>query len=328
MSVHSRLLKFFPVPSFLIMPSTCIAVSDESLKYISLKKGKRSIEVEGYAEKSISNGIIESGEIKKPSEVRNILEEMKKEIDMYYVSVSLPEDKGYIYTTSVSAVEGRITEDQVAFTLEQNVPFAVDEVLFDYVETGVKNKSGREVVVMVLPKSVIEGYINVFKQTNIIPISFEIESFSLSRAVVNSGDPRTHLLVNIKKDNVNISVVCRNIPRFTSTVFGSVESSTNKDSYKAALWLNEEVDKVVSYWESHGSLKTSIPQTIILCGDIAGQTLGKEVISSNLNIEVNIANVWENVASFDEYIPDIPHFESLRFGTAIGLALNEYNRRN
>lgn len=327
MSVRSHFLRSFPVPSFLVMPAACIAVSDNSIRHVELKKSDRSLELKNYTEKEIPKGVIKSGEIKDPQKLLSVFEEIKKKIRFKHVSMSLPEEKGYIYTTHIPIEEGEVTEDQVAFTLEKNVPFAVDEVAFDYVETGENGGPGREVVVMVLPNSIIEGYISVLDQAGLKPLSFEIESYSLSRATVNSGDPRTHILVHIQKSSTNISIISRNISRFTSTVHNGVDPSLENEPRQSALWLKEEIERVKSYWHSHGSEKTGDPQTVILCGEMVGQKAEKDIIAAGLDMEVNIANVWENVTSFDEYIPDIPHSESLKFGVAVGLAIKEIKRR-
>ena len=326
MGKHSHFLHFFPTPSFLVMPAVSIAVSDEKLRFVELKKGRKSIELKTYEEEKLKPGTIIESEIENFENLILSLKKIKKNFKTDYVVFSLPEEKGYIYTTFIPVNEGKITEEQVAFTLEKNVPFSVNEVVFDYVETGEKSKEGREVVVMVLPTIVIQGYIDVFKKAKLTPIYFEIESFSLSRAVVNNRDPRTHLLVHIQNNMTNISIISRNIPRFTSTVKSSLVLEETNKSREAASWLKEEVSKVRSYWLSHGSQNTGDPQTVILCGEKVGKGVEKDVLASGLDIEVNVANVWENVTTFDDYVPDMPHSKSLEYGSAIGLALREFKR--
>ncbi len=328
MITRSRFLKFFPPPKFLVMPAACVAVSDETLRFVDLKKGRRSIELKNYTEKKLPKETISAGEVRNSKALLSALKEMKNDFGTRYVSLSLPEEKGYIYTTQVPTDEEGVTEEQVAFTLEKNIPFAVDEVVFDYVETGEKSKTGSEVVVMALPNTVVRGYVDVLEQVGLTPLYFEIESYSLSRAVINLDDPRTHLLVHIQKDTTNISIISRNIPRFTSTVHSGSDLGTADTLRQVASWLKEEIGRVKSYWQSHGSRSAGVPQTVVLCGEMMGQGSEKDVIASGLDVEVNIANVWENVTNFDDYVPDIPHSKSLKYGTAIGLAIREFKRIN
>lgn len=60
---------------------------------------------------------------------------------------------------------------------------------------------------------------------------------------------------------------------------------------------------------------------IILCGGDANLIGLTEYLNSTLKIPVKTANVWLNVFSFEKYIPEIEFNESLKFATAIGLAL-------
>ncbi len=327
MDVRSRLLHFFPVPPFLLMPAASLSVSDEAVRFIELQKGRTTTVVKEHAERQLSPETVTSGDIQDTSELLSTFKEVAELHGNRYVTLSLPEEKGYIYTTHVPGAEGPVTEEQVAFTLEKNVPFAVNEVVFDFVETGEGSEDGKEVVVMVMPTAIVEKYINVIKDAGLFPISFEVESRALARAVVNKDDPRTHLLVHIQKNVTNISVISRNIPRFTSTVHTGSDSLAADSGSSSGLWLKEEVERVRSYWHSHGSQNTGAPQTVILCGEGVEEGIEKDVLTSQLDIEVVVANVWENVASFDEYVPDIPKSESLRFGVVIGLALKELERR-
>ncbi len=328
MTVRSCFFKFFPTPSFLVMPAACIAVSDDTLRLVELKKGKRTIELKDHLEKKLPPGTLEAGEIKEINSLVSSFKEIKSEYGIRHASLSLPEEKSYIYTTNIPADNGRISEEQVAFTLEKNIPFGVDEVVFDYMETGEEKDSEREVVVIALPGTVVKGFISALKRSGIKPLYFEVESHSLSRAVINCDDPRTHLMVHVQKDTTNISVVSRNIPRFTSTIHAGADIDNKSDLRKTTLWLKEEIERVKSYWRTHGSSGAGVPQTVILCGEMAGQGSEKDIISSGLDMEVNIANVWENITTFDEYIPDISHSESLRFGAAVGLAIREFKRIN
>jgi hypothetical protein len=48
-------------------------------------------------------------------------------------------------------------------------------------------------------------------------------------------------------------------------------------------------------------------------------------LTANLKVPVEIANVWTNIiSSFDDKIPSISFNESLKYATAIGLALKGF----
>ena len=60
---------------------------------------------------------------------------------------------------------------------------------------------------------------------------------------------------------------------------------------------------------------------IILCGGDANLAGLTEYLTLTLKIPVKLANVWLNVFSFEEYVPEIEFNKSLKFATAVGLAL-------
>ena len=90
--------------------------------------------------------------------------------------------------------------------------------------------------------------------------------------------------------------------------------------------LSQEIKKYTEYWSTHYGHKhkknreTEIKE-IILCGGDANLPGLAEFLSEKLNIPVKLANVWINVFNFDDYIPEIKFNASLKFATAIGLAL-------
>lgn len=89
--------------------------------------------------------------------------------------------------------------------------------------------------------------------------------------------------------------------------------------------ISQEIEKHIDYWQTHYSHIHQKKQTnineIILCGGDANFIGLTEYLSSTLKIPVKLANVWSNVLSFEKDIPEIEFSESLKFATAIGLAL-------
>ena len=91
-SFNKFFLKFFPVPEFLSTSSFGLDISDESLKFIELINTKNGIRVGRHGERNIPPGIIESGKIKDPKKMEEILMLLKKEERLKSVRVSLLEE--------------------------------------------------------------------------------------------------------------------------------------------------------------------------------------------------------------------------------------------
>lgn len=88
--------------------------------------------------------------------------------------------------------------------------------------------------------------------------------------------------------------------------------------------LSDEVAKYYHYWDTRrndkGEHMTPIGRVLIVGGSANLKGLA-DYIAGRIQAPTELPNVWENVCSFDEYIPPIDRRDSLRYATAIGLAL-------
>ena len=65
-------------------------------------------------------------------------------------------------------------------------------------------------------------------------------------------------------------------------------------------------------------------ERVVLVGGNANLKGLTDYISGRIQARAERANVWQNVATFDEYIPPIAKQKSLQYATAVGLALREF----
>ena len=88
--------------------------------------------------------------------------------------------------------------------------------------------------------------------------------------------------------------------------------------------LRDEVSRHFTYWNTHkgeNEKENEKIDKIILCGGSANLAGLPEYLSSNINVVVEVANVWANTFSLNDVIPDIEQRYSLAYATTIGLAL-------
>ena len=88
--------------------------------------------------------------------------------------------------------------------------------------------------------------------------------------------------------------------------------------------LKDEINKLYVYWNTHKNQRgeTNIPITkIILCGADSNLHGFDEYIELSLKIKTEVANVWINLFSFDDYIPELSFSDSLNYPSVIGLSL-------
>lgn len=352
---HNR---FFSTPSFLEMPSFGLDISDESIKFIELVSTKNGIKVNKYGEKVIPSGVVESGKIIDPLKMEEVLNSLKKEYGIKHVRVSLLENQIYLFKLRLKKAEVVNIRESIELSLEENIPIPAPEAVFDY-EILKEDDTYIELQIAAIPYSVIEVYLSVFKNSDILVRSFELEAQAIARAVIKKGDPETYMIVDFGKKSTGISIVSSGVVMFTSTseVGGSVLNAMIQKNFKVgkeeaekmkkefglqrnmpnqeifAVLLNsvsilrDEVMKNFLYWNTHtdeDGEKNPMIKKIILCGGDSNLKGLVDYFSVSMKMEVSMADVWINIEDIKNNIPKIPFKQALSFASALGLALGDF----
>lgn len=332
--MKSKLFDFFPIPKTLAMHASGVAISDQAIQFVRFAD-KKELEVEAFGEIKLPPGVIESGSVKDPNKLTELLKELRRKHNLYLVEVSIPEEKSYLFKTSVLGENIKEIRSNLDLQIQENVPFKVSEVVFDFsIISGYKNNH-RDVVVSVLPKVVVDQYLDVFHNAGYLPVSFQVESQAVAQAAVPYGNKETALVVNVQGDKAGFYIVTGQNVRFSSTV--SIdgtdtminildESLIPKDEIEQSSSdfsiLAREIKKILTYWRTHDGAEDSQDIThIYLTGIVPEEVKTVDYIREQVPIEVEIANVWQNAFSFEDNIPEIERKDAQRFPAAIGLAL-------
>src|SRR3990167_1993274 len=184
-------LDLFPAPEFLLLSTTGIVITDDDTKFVQLR---RKIFGDGFElahATKVANpkGEVESGLISSPAELVPILKKLALHYGIHYACAILPEEKAYLFTTTIGWVPHEGLKDAVAFIIEENAPVSLAESVFDFeVIREDKNAGEIKLSVSVVPKSVVSTYVEIFESALITPISFDLESQAIARAVIHRGD--------------------------------------------------------------------------------------------------------------------------------------------
>lgn len=349
----------FPPPKFLRMPAVGITISDHSIKVMELSYSGNHLEIGRYGDIPIQEDVMISGDMKDRKKLKDILLSIKEKFGITFICASVPEEKAYLFKIELPQEAINNLRESIEFQLEEFVPISSKEAVFDYEIINKKNDNEKiEVNVSAIPEKYITDYLSVFKEAGMTPISFEIEAQALKRAVVPNGDCGTYMIIDIGRTRTGISIVSDGFLRYTSTVslggdslvtaiqkqmgisfqeadkikqkFGFIKNEKNTELYKSLTItmsaLEEEINKRYSYWSEHSEnidkQKKKI-QKIILCGGNAHIPGFKEYLSLRIKTPVDIANIWTNAFSFDDYVPDISFNYSSGYASVVGLVLGE-----
>ena len=318
--IFKNVSKIFPTPKFLDIPYAGLAISDSSVHCIQFGSKNNSLYIEKYTERPIPAGVVVSGQIYNKEALIEILKTLKKDLKLNYVKVSLPEEKAYLFTAKIPRVKQKELRSAIESKIEENVPVPPNELLFDYKLIDVSQPNYFIVAVSNLPISLVDLYVDIFDKVGLPLLSLEIESQAVVRALIpkeNQKDSGTVLIVNFGLEKVGLYVAVDRLVNFTSTIPMKGEASKGPD------FLSHEIHKLYMYWHT---LKQNVNKPnkkinkIIICGDGFSEDI-VSYLSVNNHTPTVLGNAWTNTFDFNKNVPAIPFEDSLKYVTAIGLAL-------
>lgn len=356
---RTKFYEYFPPPQFLQMPAVGLDISETSMRFTELVETRKGFVIGRFAELAIPRGVIELGEVKKIPELNAIFKTLKKEYNIEYVTMALPEEKAYLFDLHLPAMKHNQIRGAIELAFEEHVPINVADAVFDY-DIEMETDTGIDVRVTATNNSIIDGYLEALLDTGIKPIAFEIEVQSIARAVIPEGDMGTSMIMDFGKLRTSIAVVSNGGVKFASTIpTGSLHLTEviAKDlgiSYEEAeklkisqgieaggkngklspsvlgiiKSLREDINKNYLYWQSYNNdadKKHVVVKKIYLSGGGSNLQGFTSYLGAGLPVSVELANVMVNVNTLDQYVPEINFNESLHYSTAIGLALRRPN---
>lgn len=347
--------------SFLKLKPTAFGldISDLSLKVIQLKKKGKFFDLASYGETRMKPGIIEQGDIKDEKALsENIKKAIKdvcgEKIRTRHAVISLPEEKAFLQVIQLPLMKKEEVTKAVYFEAENYIPLPIEKVYLDSQVISCDYKTNKlNVLIAAMPKTVIDLYVGALKEAGLKPVALEIESMSISRALVKEKTVcRPLILIDLGENRAGFSIFCEHSLRFTTThesvcakKFTEAIAECLKVSFKEAEALklkngiiegkygkkkidiftpilNELVDlteRYINYCEKQYNQKI---EKIVLCGGGANLKGLDSFLGKYFQIPVELGNSWVNIINTQtKKANPLPPEESLRYTTALGLAL-------
>ena len=335
-------------------------ISDLSLKIVKLKRIRKFFDLDSFGETDIKPGIIEQGEIKKEKELVKIIKDAYSEVNgeklkTKYVVASLPEEKAFLQVIQMPLMSKQDLQSAVIYEAENYIPLPVEKVYLSFqIVPSESNRSNHlDILIVALPKTTVNPYVSCLKKAGLKPIALEVESLSICRALIkNENSFSPVLLIDLGANRTGFTVFSGRSLRFTSSIsvssrsFTDIISKTLKvNSLKAEklklkyglkekkvfnalipaiIDLIEQIQKYLDYYQTHASHI----KKILLCGGGAQLEGFTDFLSAQLKIKVEISNPWINILPGDFSIPKKLSKKSLKYTTALGLALRAVKRND
>ena len=128
-------------------------------------------------------GLSETENVDREEQVRQALTEFhtRNKIKKDRIFVSIPGQATFNRLITIPPVEPRRIKEIVTYEAQQQIPFPIEEVLWDYQVIGDKNQGveEREVMLFAVRKEIINNFITNLKAANIQPESIQISPLAI-----------------------------------------------------------------------------------------------------------------------------------------------------
>jgi type IV pilus assembly protein PilM len=363
MAVLHTLSQLFPPPTYISLPAIGVDISDTSLKYIGFERAHMhdaELSLTHWGDISIPEGVVERGNVHDLGVLVNALTEVKKKTAAEYVNVSLPEERAYLFETTIPRkTPSKDIRGLLEFRLEENVPLSPRDAYFDFVIVGTDEETHEyRAAVAVYAQNTINNYYDACIKADLMPIAFEIEAQAIARATIPRSSAGAEMIVDFGKTRMGVGIVYNGELMYTSTIdIAGLQLSAamrhvlgdkteaelteikntkgivrTKDNEAVADVLSEILKSMVEelgirmhYWHTRKIDRGERAiKRIVLCGGSSNLWGLPEYLAEELNIPTVHAEVWQNAFSLDTFIPPIPRKYSYGYATAIGLALRGF----
>lgn len=219
----STLEKIFPPPRYMALHSVGVDISDTSLKYVAFERvhaHDKNLTLTQWGDVPIPGGVVERGNVHDHGVLVSTLKEVRRKAGTAYVTVSLPEERAYLFETTLPrSISRKDMREHIEFRLEENVPLSPRDAYFDFSIIDLDEVTGEyRLVVAVYAQDTINNYYEACIEAGLLPIAFEIEAQAIARATVPWDNDDTHMIVDFGKTRTGIGIVFHGNLAYTSTI--------------------------------------------------------------------------------------------------------------
>ncbi len=232
-----------------------IDISDMSLKIVKLKKRGKLFDIKSFIEQKIKSGIVINGEIKNQARLSEIIKEAVLKVNgeklgTNHVIASLPEQKAFLRVIDMPLMSQDDLKSAVIYEAENYVPMPIEEIRLDFqVISSLKEKSGHcQVLIVALPKKIVESYVSCLEGANLEVMALEIESLAISRALLGKENLfRPYIIINLGAAKTDFIVFSGGSLRFVSSIPVSSFGFTQIISENLSIGLAEAEELKIKY---------------------------------------------------------------------------------
>lgn len=233
-------------------PAFGLDISDFVLKIGLLEPLNNHFDLASFVGTEIPEGVVQSGEIKKPNELLEILKNslkkvQGKKIKTNFVCATIPERKSFLRIIQLPKIPPEEIDKAIRFEMEANIPLSLDEAYYDWQALGQSETKidHQDILVAVAPKFIIDPYVQLVKSAGLTPKTFELESIANSRSVIPGlKTDKPVLIVNLGATQISFIIFSGEAPRFSASINAAFRNHLTYYISKHMHLSMEEAEKI------------------------------------------------------------------------------------
>lgn len=341
-------------------------LGESSIKVFQLEKDGNIDRIRSFNSKEINAGYVENGQIVEPEKLSKIIYEAvssagPKRINTKKVICSIPESKVFLRIISIPLIKEEEAAEAVKWEIEAGIPLEIDKVYFDWQFLG-QADGKQDVLTVAVSREVVDNMVHVLESCGLSVYGMEMESVPTARSLVSRKleEGEGFLIVDIGMLKTSFIIVQNGVPSFTSSIpfssrgitdiiasqmgvdrveaerikiFQGIEHSIEGENNPVLTMvtpllenLSTEIKKTIDFYHTFPNVKADIKKVIISGGSANLKGLAP-YLAMNLAYEVELGNPWVNL-NLGKNLPTINRSDSIRYATAIGLAMRGINYGN
>lgn len=269
------------------------------------------------------------------------------------VSIALPESQVFTRVIEVPALSQRELTSALKWEAEQYIPLPLDQVNLDFTVLRDEKTTGTgkmDVLLVAAPKTLLEKYLTIIEQADLVPVSAETEILAATRALVRGVPNLKHvMIVSLGAQSTDIAIVKSGVLLFARSIgaagdaltrslmesmeFSAVQSEEYKKTYGLKKDMLEgklfaamkpimdtilaEIKRSIGYFDERN--KGSHIEVILLSGGTAKLPGLGSYMTEHLGIETQMANPWIGITKEPRF--SVLDNEGPLFSVSVGLSL-------
>jgi hypothetical protein len=281
-----------------------LEINSTGIKLMEINKGK----VVKWASHYLEPGMFEQEVISEPEALGAVIKQLMNSSDIskkdVIASVSGLFSLSRIVTVSIP-VEEEVTQQAVLDAVADVMPLSEEELYIFWQTTGT-GKDGKQVLVIGVPRDMLDSEIQALKVVGINPHALDLKAMALARAV----NRERALIFNIEPSSFDVVIVVNGVPEVMRT---TAWKQTEVPAEEVGEHLASALGLTVSFYDSNNPGSSLDPSTPLF---ITGQLSGDFNLVENLKARVEYP--VEKLAPPLEYPAHLPVSQ---YAVNIGLAL-------